>query len=739
MQKKVNFPAKQAKLRRRLETLLTGYSAFPKGKTLTKADVVITPNEINTRHGTGLLVKRIFGTGANTISIRSADTYAGDHQFGDLSLSISHRGCSRPESFKKLLKQLEDVTIRRILCIPFFKDDLITAIALKEIFNVPLCTYILDDQNIYVKNIPDGLMRELLEKSSLRLAVSPEMRDAYEQRYRLKFWFVPPVVPSDLIQNYFKPAADDKSNDKTGVLIGNVWNERWFNNLQKLLTGFPHHIDWFRSGQVQDFEWLADKQAFLQQGILREQNFIEDEFEFVQKLRQYPYAVIPSSTLDQEDEHLPVGYLSLPSRIPYLLATTNIPMIVVGSPKTAAAKFIERFGVGVVSDYDPASFNQAVEYVTAPDNQREMRQRAAMLADAFSDKKFDTWLWKSLEAGQPIDFRFEELCPHRPSDLLYFIEPPTPRDLFPEFVPSFNSFRRLKRRGYEPDFIIDVGCSVGVWSFTISKLYPSVRYVLIDPLLARHDANLLRQFAGSLRHHDLVEAAISNQSGKTHLQVSQDLYGSSLLKPADFRSYESVEVEVKTLDQVYEELSIEGRGVLKIDVQCAEHLVLEGATQFLSKVDILVVELSLVQYDADARTLAEMVGMISDLGFRYYDDAGEWRSPVDGALLQKDIVFVREGLIPSETSDILLDEKAFIKPSVRSEDEGFRLGESSPALPSYYEGEMIYSKMFGELINEVQRLHRYYVDYQAKYTLTVHDELLAMKQDLDDLKRRFMY
>lgn len=739
MQKNVNPLAKQARLRRRLETLLVNHSAFPHAKKLTRADVIITPNEINTRHGTGLLVKRIFGTGTNIISIRSADTYAGDHQFGDLSLSISHRDCSRPESFKKLLKQLEEVTIRRILCIPFFKDDLITAIALKEIFNVPLCTYVLDDQNLYVKNIPDALMQELLEKSSLRLAVSPEMRDAYEQRYRLKFWFVPPVVPSDLIQSHFESALDEKLANKTGVLIGNVWNERWFNNLQKLLTGFSHQIDWFRSGQVQDFQWLADKQSFLQQGILRQQDFVEDEFEFVHKLRQYPYAVIPSSTLDQEDEHLPVGYLSLPSRIPYLLATTNIPMIVVGSKETAAAKFVERFGVGVVSDYNPASFSQAVDYVTAPDHQREMRQRAAMLAGSFSDKKFDTWLWSSLDAEQPIDFRFEELCPHRPSDLLYFIEPPAPRDLFPEFVPPFNSFRRLKRRGYEPDFVIDVGCSVGIWSFTISKLYPNSRYILIDPLLAKHDANLLRQFGGSLKHHTLLEVAISNQSGKTHLQVSQDLYGSSLLKPADFRSYEAVEVEVKTLDQVSEELSIEGRGVLKVDVQCAEHLVLEGAAQFLSKVDILVVELSLIQYDENARTLAEMVNVISDLGFRYYDDAGEWRSPVDGALLQKDIVFIRKDLIPLETSDVLLDESILTKSSVRPKGDEFRLGEPSSNLPFYYEGKMIYSKMFDELTNEIHRLHRYYVEYQAKYTITVHDELLAMKQEIDDLKKRFMY
>jgi hypothetical protein len=36
-----------------------------------------------------------------------------------------------------------------------------------------------------------------------------------------------------------------------------------------------------------------------------------------------------------------------------------------------------------------------------------------------------------------------------------------------------------------------------------------------------------------------------------------------------------------------------------------------------------------------------MLNVMHDLGFRYYDDAGHWRAPEDGALQEKDAVFVR--------------------------------------------------------------------------------------------------
>jgi hypothetical protein len=109
-------------------------------------------------------------------------------------------------------------------------------------------------------------------------------------------------------------------------------------------------------------------------------------------------------------------------------------------------------------------------------------------------------------------------------------------------------------------------------------------------------------------------------------------------------------VAVKTLDQVAKDQQISGRGILKLDVQCAEHIVLEGAKEFIAQVDLVVAELSFIRYDQDALVFNEMLNLLVQLGFRYYDETGEWRSPIDGTLLQKEVVFIRQDLLVPETS-----------------------------------------------------------------------------------------
>jgi hypothetical protein len=103
--------------------------------------------------------------------------------------------------------------------------------------------------------------------------------------------------------------------------------------------------------------------------------------------------------------------MSLPGRIILAMATSNTPVIITGSRETAAAHFVERFGVGVTCDYDAKSLREAVDYVTAPQMQRQMRERAASIASQFAVEHMHQWLWESIRLGQPKDLRFERLFP----------------------------------------------------------------------------------------------------------------------------------------------------------------------------------------------------------------------------------------------------------------------------------------------------------------------------------------
>ena len=406
----------------RLKALTTGTAGVPPEQgpcdflqanvpALANADVVITHVEVNDKHGVGALVRKLFLGEPNILSIRSADLYAGDHQFADASLIIKHSGASRDMVFDQVSEAVGESTVRRILCIPYFPDDAWTGIALKELFGVPLCTYLMDDQNIYHDGIPDGVMRELLTKSDLRLAISPELRAAYEAKYGLQFHYMPPVVPARLVPSRLVvPPADSVQHE--GVMIGNVWGRKWVDLLRKTVRGSGIELHWFSNGE---FRWLeCSREALLKDSIMTHSPPCDEDL--VPILRRSRFAVLPSGALDGSDDRSFLAHLSLPSRLVYMMATAQLPVIVLGSPRTAAANFVRHYGTGTVCEYNRTAFAAAVEQITEPETNLQMRRNALRAAGAFTDIGAAEWIWQSLARKAPADARYEIMMP--PADRL---------------------------------------------------------------------------------------------------------------------------------------------------------------------------------------------------------------------------------------------------------------------------------------------------------------------------------
>src|SRR5215831_19703121 len=93
---------------------------------LTNADAIVTTNEVTDRHGTGVLLSRIFGQSPNILSLRSTNLYR-EHCLGAAQLCFGHEGLSRAQSFARVLYALNGSTVGRILCVPFLPDELISA------------------------------------------------------------------------------------------------------------------------------------------------------------------------------------------------------------------------------------------------------------------------------------------------------------------------------------------------------------------------------------------------------------------------------------------------------------------------------------------------------------------------------------------------------------------------------------------------------------------------------------
>ncbi len=255
------------------------------------------------------------------------------------------------------------------------------------------------------------------------------------------------------------------------------------------------------------------------------------------------------------------------------------------------------------------------------------------------------WIWDALAHGH-LSGEVPGLLGVPDSCAAPYVDPPAPEEIHWEMRPHFLALRRLKNLGYVPDFIVDVGASTGYWSHLCQQVFPSSRFYLFEPLLSEYQRtqgtiySLHPEFTA-------VEVAVSDHADTINFNVAPDLYGSSLIADSGSSkegAWKQLGVPAKTLAALGLELDIKGHGLMKIDVQFAEHLVLEGAKGFLDQIDVIFVELSLGRLRPQARTFAEMLNYLRNLGFEYFDVAGWWRNPPTGQLVQQDAVFVRRSL-----------------------------------------------------------------------------------------------
>lgn len=206
------------------------------------------------------------------------------------------------------------------------------------------------------------------------------------------------------------------------------------------------------------------------------------------------------------------------------------------------------------------------------------------------------------------------------------------------------SIDNLKRNGFKPKVIADVGAYAGEFSTEVLKTFPeSVFYMFeANPEKEAGLKNVVDRHAGKMK---LFMSCLGSKPGEEvtfHLMET----ASSVLDEHFDKHMPSVTLKTETLDNIFTRENIVKVDMVKLDVQGYELEILKGFTKYLPSVDVVISEVSLLDIHKGVPLLREVVNFMFEYGFVAYDICSvSARRPLDQALWQTDLIFVKEDSI----------------------------------------------------------------------------------------------
>jgi FkbM family methyltransferase len=199
----------------------------------------------------------------------------------------------------------------------------------------------------------------------------------------------------------------------------------------------------------------------------------------------------------------------------------------------------------------------------------------------------------------------------------------------------------VARRGFAPKTIVDVGAFVGDWSRVAREIWPATRLIMVEPNVAKRPQ--LETVAKDLNAELHVELLGAEDNRPIDFYIMES--GSSVMSEHSLVPRTTETRHLRRLDSILG--SIEPPGLLKIDAQGYELEILKGARKLLPAFEAILLEVAIIEINHGAPLVHEVLPFMKSLGFVTYDIMQFHRRPLDGALNQVDVIFVREqsGLI----------------------------------------------------------------------------------------------
>lgn len=217
-------------------------------------------------------------------------------------------------------------------------------------------------------------------------------------------------------------------------------------------------------------------------------------------------------------------------------------------------------------------------------------------------------------------------------------------------VPTcYDRIAHARTIGFDPTIVFDCGAFIGRWTRSISDIFASAKFVMIEP---NHLLNeeIRKNTQGMGERAVLVNAAVGRREGQAVLNIWEDprhknkttaLAASSLLDHVQGAPHRTLTVRLTTIDRIAGDLGY-FPDLLKLDLQGGELDALMGAKRALATCEMCVVEFGCLEAYINRTTPHDLMVIMYESGFCLYDVFDLRYRPYDGALTGGDFAFVKK-------------------------------------------------------------------------------------------------
>jgi len=203
-------------------------------------------------------------------------------------------------------------------------------------------------------------------------------------------------------------------------------------------------------------------------------------------------------------------------------------------------------------------------------------------------------------------------------------------------VPSLHwSLLNLKKNGFDPKTVIDVGAYEGFWTIELLEVFPEAKVLMIEAQQMKSGTlQRIKQNYPNVNY----QIALLSSADNVEKYFLVDETGSRITTDTT----KSEVMVTRSLDTILAESGLPLPDFIKLDVQGHELEVLKGAGKALSNATLCLLEITLIELGTDSTLMAHMISYMSELNYQPYDISHFIRRPFDNALYQVDMFFVKK-------------------------------------------------------------------------------------------------